>query len=210
MLTLNDYIQAIIAVFVITDPIGRPIFFAMLTQGMSAAERRKAAIKVIVAVAVILGGAALVGKMLLDAIGIHLGAFGLTGGLIVAFMGLEMMSMGEPSKAQGGQASRDTPNPEDHLLVPFTMPFIAGPGAITIVITLSTQTGNTDSVVMALAAVGVAVLAMCFTFLFLTDYLVKIPDRAMNVITKFGGLIIATIGVQLALDGIRNFFEIGV
>ena len=210
MLTINDYIQAIIAVLVITDPLGRPIFFAMLTQNMTSGERRKAAIKVIVAVAVILGGAALVGKLLLDAIGIHLGAFGFTGGFIVAVMGLEMMAMGEPSKTQGGKESRDTPNPEDHLLVPFTMPFIAGPGAITIVITLSTQTGNVDSVLMALVAVSVAVVAMSFTFLLLTDYLVKIPERAMSVITKFGGLIITTIGVQLAFDGIRNFFEIGV
>lgn len=40
----------------------------------------------------------------------------------------------------------------------------------------------------------------------LTVYLVKIPERAMSVITKFGGLIITTIGVQLAFDGIRNFF----
>ena len=32
----------------------------------------------------------------------------------------------------------------------------------------------------------------------------------MNIVTKFGGLIIATIGAQLALNGIKSFFEIGV
>ena len=120
-------------------------------------------------------------------------------------MGLEMMALGEPSKAHGGRESRGTPDPEDQLLVPFTMLFIAGPGAITIVFTLSTQTGSMDSVLMA---VGVAVVAISFTFLVLTDYLVKIPERAMSVITKLGGLIITTIGVQLAFDGIKKFFEI--
>ena len=210
MLNVQDYVQAIVAVLVITDPVGRPIFFAMLTQSMTPSERRRAALKVLGAVAIILGGAALVGKVFLDTIGIHLGAFGFTGGFIVAVMGLEMMGMGQPSIAQGGKESRDTPDPEDHLLVPFTMPFIAGPGAITVVVTLSTHTGNMDSVVMALVAVGVAVLALAFGFLFLTDYLAKISDRTMNVITKFGGLIIATIGVQLAFDGIKSFFEIGV
>lgn len=209
MLTINNYIEAIIAVFIITDPLGRPIFFAMLTKGMSRHERRKAAIKVISTVAIILGGAALVGKLLLDAIGIHLGAFGFTGGLIVAAMGFEMLSLGEPSKAQGGKHSRENPNPDDHLIVPFAMPFIAGPGAITIVITLATQTGNMDSIVLALTAVGVSVLTMCLTFLVFTDYLARIPDRAMNIITKFGGLIIATIGVQLALNGIKSYFTIG-
>ena len=45
MLTWDDYLQAIVAVFVITDPLGRPIFFAMLTRGMSKAERRKGLIR---------------------------------------------------------------------------------------------------------------------------------------------------------------------
>jgi len=128
MLTVQDYVQAIVADLVITDPVGRPIFFAMLTQSMTPSERRRAAMKVSGAVAIILGGTALVGKVLLDTIGIHLGAFGFTGGFIIAVMGLEMMGMGQPSKAQGGKESRDAPDPKDHLLVPFTMPFIAGPG----------------------------------------------------------------------------------
>lgn len=208
MLYWDDYLQAIIAVFIITDPLGKPVFFALLTQGMSKIERRKAAFKVIAAVAIILGGAALIGKIFLDTIGIHLGAFGVTGGIIVALMGFEMMAMGEPSKAQGGHDSREVPNPDDQLLVPFVMPFIAGPGAITIVITEASRTGGYDSVVMALIAVGVSVLAMCFTFILLTDQMAKISDRTMNIITKFGGLIIATIGIQLALNGIKNFFQL--
>lgn len=208
MLNWDDYLQAIIAVFIITDPLGKPVFFALLTQGMSKIERRKAAFKVITTVAVILGGAALVGKFLLDAIGIHLGAFGLTGGIIVALMGFEMMALGEPSKAQGGHDSREVPNPDDQLLVPFVMPFIAGPGAITIVITEASRTGGYDSVIMALIAVGVTILTMCFSFIFLTDQMAKISDRTMNIITKFGGLIIATIGIQLALNGIKSFFQL--
>jgi multiple antibiotic resistance protein len=181
----------------------------MMTQEMSKEDRRRAAFKVITAVAVILFGSALVGKVLLDAIGIHLGAFGFVGGLIVGAMGLEMMSMGEPSRVQGGHASREEPNPEDQLLVPFAMPFIAGPGAITIVITLAARTETMDATYMALAAVGVAVLAMSISFTFLTDHLARIPERTMSVITKFGGLIIATIGAQLALNGIKMFFELG-
>lgn len=210
MLTWDDYLQAIIAVLVITDPFGRPVFFAMLTKDMTKEARRKAAVKVVAAVAVILTVAALAGKSLLDAMGIHLGAFGLVGGLIVAAMGFEMMAVGEPSRAQGGHVSREEPSADDQLLVPFAMPFIAGPGAITIVITLASTTENIDSTIMALTAVTVSVLAMAFTFTFLVDTLARISDRTMNIITKFGGLIIATIGAQLALDGIKRFFELGI
>lgn len=209
MLNWEDYLQAIAAVFVITDPIGRPVFFAMLTQGMNRAERRKAVFTVITAVVVILGGAALVGKMLLDAIGIDLGAFSLVGGLIVASMGFEMMAMGEPSRVQGGRSSHETPDPEDQLIVPFAMPFIAGPGAITIVITLAARTKGMDSTIMALVAVGVVATIMMFTFTYLTDYFSKLSARTMGIVTRFGGLIISTIGVQLMLNGIKVFFSLG-
>ena len=207
MLTWDDYLQAIIAVFVITDPLGRPVFFAMLTKEMTKDARRKAAFKVIATVAAILVFAALVGKIVLDAIGIHLGAFGFVGGLIVALMGFEMMAMGEPSRVQGGHDSREAPKAEDQLMVPFAMPFIAGPGAITVVITLSAKTESFDSTLMALAAVAFSVVAMTITFTYLTDVITKISSQAINVATKFGGLLIATIGAQLALSGIKSFFE---
>jgi len=207
MLTWDDYLQAIIAVFVITDPLGRPIFFAMLTKEMTKQARRKAAFKVIATVAAILIFAALVGKIVLDAIGIHLGAFGFVGGLIVASMGFEMMAMGEPSRVQGGHDSREAPKAEDQLMVPFAMPFIAGPGAITVVITLAAKTESFDSTLMALTAVAFSVVAMTITFTYLTDVITKISSQAISVATKFGGLLIATIGAQLALSGIKSFFE---
>jgi len=204
----DDYLQAIIAVFVITDPVGRPLFFHMLTREMSELERRRAVRTVITAVAAILFGAALIGKALLELIGIDLGAFALVGGLIVAAMGLEMLTGGEPSRIQGGHESRAQPRPEDHLIVPFAMPFIAGPGAITIVITLSAQSEGMDSTIMALVAVAVSVVSMMITFTYLGDALARLSDRVINIATKFGGLIVATIGTQLALNGIVQFFGI--
>ena len=207
MLTWDDYLQAIIAVFVITDPLGRPIFFAMLTKDMTRQARRKATFKVIATVAAILIFAALAGKAVLDAIGIHLGAFGFVGGLIVASMGFEMMAMGEPSRVQGGHDSREAPKAEDQLMVPFAMPFIAGPGAITVVITLAAKTETVDSTLMALTAVAFSVVAMTITFTYLTDVITKISSQAISVLTKFGGLLIATIGAQLALSGLKSFFE---
>ena len=208
MSNFDTYLQAIIAVFVIIDPIGRPIFFAMLTHEMDKQQRRRAAFKVIGSTAIILFGAALIGKAFLDAIGIHLGAFGFVGGVIVALMGFEMMAMGESSRAQGGKDSRQEPKAEDQLLVPFVMPFIAGPRAITIVITLASNTETGGSLSVALVAVTVSLLAMCVTFIYLTDFLAGISERTMSIVTKFGGLLIATIGTQLALSGLKNFFGI--
>lgn len=209
MLSWDDYLQAIVAVFVITDPIGKSIFFLLLTK--DAPQKRVAsALTVCAAVTVILGGAALVGRQLLDALGIHLGAFGFTGGLIVAAMGLEMLGSGHSSRAQGDErdAPHTPPADDDSLFIPFAMPLIAGPGAITVVITLASQVDSWQATWMALVAVGVNILIMGIAFVFIASYLAKLSDRAIGIITRFGGLIVATIGVQLAFNGIKSFFEL--
>lgn len=210
MLSLDDYVQAIVAVFVITDPIGKSIFFLLLTTE-TPQKRVQSAITVCVTVAIILGVAALVGRQLLDALGIHLGAFGFTGGLIVTMMGLEMLGTGHSSRAQGDrrQEAHAPPDDEDSLFVPFAMPLIAGPGAITVVITMASQTDSWEATGMALIAVGVNVLIMAAAFVFLAGYLAKLSDRAIGIFTRFGGLIVATIGVQLAFNGIQSFFKLG-
>jgi multiple antibiotic resistance protein len=211
MLSMDDYVQAIIAVFVITDPIGKSIFFLLLTKD-APQKRVQSAITVCVTVAIILGGASVIGRQLLDAMGIHLGAFGFTGGLIVAGMGLEMLGTGHTSRAQGDRRDEPhtPPDEDDSLFVPFAMPLIAGPGAITVVITLASKVNSWEATWMALIAVGVNVLIMAASFIFLAGYLSKLSDRAIGIFTRFGGLVVATIGVQLAFNGIKSFFELGV
>lgn len=210
MLSWDDFIQAIVAVFVIVDPVGKSIFFLLLTKEKPN-QRFQSALLVCTTVLIILGGTALIGKQVLDAIGIHLGAFGFTGGFIVAIMGLEMLGTGAQSRAQGQQPPSPHAEPEedDALLVPFAMPLIAGPGAITVVITLAAQSEGWGATIMTLAAVVFNVLILMLSFVFLAGFLTKLSNRAISIATRFGGLIVATIGIQLAFSGIKTYFEIG-
>jgi multiple antibiotic resistance protein len=199
-------VQAIVAVVIITDPITRGFFFAALTKG-EPQNRVKYVRTIALTVAVVLFGAALVGKELLDVMGINLGAFGFIGGLIVAGMGLEMLAGGEPSRAQGGKAAHEEPESfEGSVIVPYAIPFVAGPGAITMVITIASSTGEAwGGTIAALIAVAVAVALLPLGHLLIANH-VKLSDRAMSIATRFGGLIIATIGAQLMLNGLRTFY----
>jgi multiple antibiotic resistance protein len=201
------YAQAIISVLVITDPLTRGIFFKSLTEHEP--ERRREYIrKVTITVAVVLGVAALAGREILDLIGINLGAFGIAGGIVVALMGFEMLFGGEPSRAQGGKEAHEKPESfEGSVIVPYAIPFIAGPGAMTLVITLAASTDNAEGTLAALIAVAVAVVLLPICHLFIADK-VNLSENAMQIATKFGGLLIATIGIQLMLNGIDTFFEI--
>lgn len=207
MTNADFYAQAIISVLVITDPITRGIFFKSLTEREP--ERRRAYVRTItITVAIVLGVSALAGREILDLIGINLGAFGIAGGIIVALMGFEMLFGGEPSRAQGGKDAHEEPKSfEGSVIVPYAIPFVAGPGAITLVITLAASTDNGEGTLAALIAVAVAVILLPIGHLLIAER-VNLSENAMRIATKFGGLLIATIGIQLLLGGIDTYFEI--
>jgi multiple antibiotic resistance protein len=207
---LNYFIQAIVGVIVITDPITRGFFFKVLTEN-EPDRRREYVRKITIAVALILGVSALVGRELLELIGINLGAFGVAGGIIVALMGFEMLFGGEPSRAQGGEEAHEEPEPEPEgfegqVIVPYAMPFVAGPGAITLVISISAGTSDFSGAIAALVAVAIAVILLPIGHLLISEKL-NISDTTMKIATKFGGLLIATIGIQLMLSGLQNYFS---
>ncbi|MCB0870038.1 MAG: MarC family protein [Solirubrobacterales bacterium] len=203
---LNFYLQSIVAVVVITDPLTRGIFFRQLTAAEP--ERRGEFVRrITIVVAVTLFGAALVGRELLEVMGINLGAFGVAGGLVVSLMGFEMLFGGEPSRTQGGEASREQPESFDgSVVVPYAIPFIAGPGAITTVITIAASAKNGEGTIVALVAVAVAVVLLPIGHLLVAKH-VNLSEQAEGIVTKIGGLLITTIGIQLMLSGIQRFFE---
>ena len=202
---LAYYAQAIIAVVVITDPFIRPVLFRAMTGHEP--ERRRAYVRTItITVAITLGVSALAGRELLDLIGIDLNAFGIAGGLVLALMGFEMLFEGEPSRAQGGEeAHEEQPSFEGSVIVPYAIPFVAGPGAITTVITIAASADNGEGTIAALVAVAVAVALMPLGYLVLAKRL-NFSEQGMALMTKFGGLFVATIGIQLMLSGIKNYF----
>lgn len=191
---------------VITDPLTRGIFFRQLTAAEP--ERRGEYVRrITVAVAIVLFGSALFGKELLEVMGINLGAFGVAGGLVVSLMGFEMLFGGEPSRAQGGKESRDVPESfEGGVIVPYAIPFVAGPGAITTVITIASTTSDGSATIAALVAVAVAVVLLPIGHLLVSKY-VNLSEQGEQIATKIGGLIIATIGIQLMLGGLQRYFE---
>jgi multiple antibiotic resistance protein len=201
------YARAILSVLVITDPITRGIFFKMMTEHEP--DRRVEYVrKITIAVGLTLGIAAIAGRQILDGLGINLGAFRIAGGIIVGLMGFEMLFGGEASRAQGGKQAHEQPASfEKSVIVPYAIPFVAGPGAIALVITLASSTRNESGAFAALAAVGVVVVVLPIAHLVLAKYL-KISETAMQIATRLGGLLIATIGIQLILNGIKTFFSI--
>lgn len=207
MTTLEIYIQAIVGLLMITapfDPVKILFFNSVLKTEDS--DRRAAARKVAFIVLVVLGGTALIGRELLQAFGIDLGAFGFIGGLVVAIMGFEMLYSGGVSKAQGSDVEAKGPDEDSGLVIPLAIPLLAGPGAITTTIAIASRDDTATSTMSALIRV-IAVTAVTYVSMtYLSDTLSRLKPQTTQFLQRIGGLLLATIGAQLAMAGIRTFY----
>lgn len=78
----------------------------------------------------ILGVAALIGRELLEILGINLGAVRVVGGLVVALMGFEMFYGGTSGRTQGTEEAEEEDPEAEGLNMPLAVPLMAGPGGI--------------------------------------------------------------------------------
>lgn len=151
--------------------------------------------------------AALIGRELLQILGINLGAFGVVGGLVVALMGFEMLYGGTSSRTQGTEEAEEEDPEEEGLIMPLAVPLMAGPDAITTVVTISTIKDDAATVIAAVVAVAIVSVLVFVGFAFLGDVIARLKPSATAMLARVGGMLLATIGTQLLLGGIRTFYE---
>lgn len=207
-LDLDLYINSVISLLVITaafDPV-KIIFFNKAVSHLQGSRVTSAA-RVALYIIIILGGSALIGRGFLNILGIDLDAFSAVGGLIITLIGFEMLYGGDPSMAQGENVRERGPEEDDSLLLPLTLPLIAGPGAITTTITIASQENTNESVLVALIGVCVVAISAFVSFAWLGDIIGKAKPTTVSLLVRIGGLLLATIGAQMMLNGIKNFFS---
>ena len=91
MTHLHQILQAIVTVLAVINPVVCGSLFLTLTPNLTAPERRRVAAKVALNILVILLGSALIGLKVLGIFGITLDVFRVVGGMIIAYMGFDML-----------------------------------------------------------------------------------------------------------------------
>ena len=203
----QDFVQAAIALVVITSP---PDPAKVLLFNTTIAEqnrpRTRSALFVATVVLGILVGAALVGRPILSLLGINLDAFQVVGGIVIAGMGFEMLYGGAPSRAQGRSEREKEPTGEEGLIIPLSTPLIAGPGANVTAITIASMDQAGAGIAAAVVGAVAVALVTFASFEWLGGIIAKMSPRATAIVIRLGGLLLATIGTQMVLGGLKNFF----
>src|SRR5215470_12292584 len=89
--SLHDMVQATVTVLAVINPVVCGSIFLTLTPQMAPAQRRRAAGRAASAILIILVVSALIGLKVLSIFGISLDVFRIVGGMIVAYMGFDML-----------------------------------------------------------------------------------------------------------------------
>ena len=198
----QDLVREFITLFVVIDPVGTIPVFLFATAAIPQRLHRSFALRAVLVSALVLGLFLVLGQIILEGIGLRLGAFQIAGGIILFLFALSMI-FGETKAASEIKEAEN----EDlsGAVFPLAIPSIASPGAILAVVIL-TDNHSTGVVEQAMTAVVLlVVLAITFVLLLLASKIQKlIGQTGVSVISRVMGLILATVAVDAVLQGLEQ------
>jgi multiple antibiotic resistance protein len=193
----------------IMNPVANTPVFLGLTANSSPEVRRKIARKSMLLTFAIVLLFCVSGNLIFSLFGITLPAFKLTGGLLVVMIGFHML--------QGGPSPVHHPTDEDQedslstslelAVSPLAVPILAGPG--TLATAMSFSSGGVRDLLVTVGAFAVLCLITMAFFLSGQRMVAFLGQSGLNVITRLMGLILAVIGVQMVIGGIKGSFGLG-
>ncbi|MFY7853120.1 MAG: MarC family protein, partial [Brevundimonas sp.] len=141
MNALDLGVNLFVALFALLDPIGNIPIFAAATAGATARQRFSVSVLLCLFIAAFLTFFFFTGLWLLQFFGISLAAFRIAGGILLLLLGLDMTRSDFLTMFADKDAVADAQDVRGYaqrrfkrLIVPFAMPLLIGPGAISTII----------------------------------------------------------------------------
>ncbi len=199
---------AMASIFAIVDPLGVIPFFSVLTEDMTAAEKRDVISKCCLVATATLGVFAVFGQLIFEAFGFTIPAFEIAGGILLFGVAFDMMHGERPRTKMTESERTETLEREDVGVIPLGIPLLAGPGAITTVMIYMTHPVADPMDKMFIFA---GILASVMTTFFLLHYADRIFRRigrtGTKVVGRIMGLLLAAIAVQFIINGIIGAYS---
>lgn len=200
-------VSALVTLLVIVEPLGLVPNFLALTEGWTAALRRRTALRATLITALILTGSALIGDWLLRTLTIGLPAFRIAGGLLLFSIASEMVFGWRSARQTRTAESAVEDHATDIAAFPLAIPLMAGPGAITATVLLAGRADGNLVMLVALIGVVIAVSLVCLVAFLAAGPIGRVLPRAGHIVmSRLLGVLLAAMAVQFVLDGVRAVF----
>ena len=196
---LQEFLTTFIPLLIIVNPSSTLALFTVLTSKSTKKERVMTARNAVIYAAILLIIFAFTGSAILHYLGISIPALRIAGGILLGFVGLDMLRRGEQfGEEPPGKGEKIT---TDFALVPLALPSLSGPGAITLTI-VSMQTAQWWMVILAILLTMVISFIVFMGSVFVNKILGK---KGMDAFTRIMGLLTVAIAIQFALTGIAEW-----
>ena len=189
--------------FAIMNPVANtPVFLGLVGDRDKSTRKSIAKTSCITAFFIVLFFV-IMGKYLFELFGITIPAFKITGGILLFYVGFEMLQ----SKKSKIHHQEELELDEGIAISPLAIPILAGPGTIVTAMNNITS-GNILhlGIVIAIFALMVYLTYLAFS---LSELIIKkIGNHLITVIGKIMGLILAIMGTGMTIEGVKIAFNI--
>lgn len=202
---MEELVKAFVIFFATMGPLDNIGPFAALTKSHTPAERRKVAFKSVGVAALIIVLFGVAGDDLLHFFGVGMGEFKIAGGLLLLLAALKMVTAsGEEDFAEEGGGKRDV------AIYPLAMPLLAAPDGLAAMV-MQVHRAEGDILIEA-GIIGVALFVNVLVLIsFLaTGFLIRVLGTSgIDILSRVMGLILAALGVEFMVEGIREAVVFG-
>lgn len=188
---MQDIIAIAIAtatLFIIIEPFSSIPIFIAITNRMTEFQRRKAAMTAVLFAWIILLPFIALGDLVFKVLGITTASFSIAGGILLFIIVVQMLFSEE----------RENEKNIDSKLVLISVPLIAGPGAISATLLMTSRFGFLPTFI----SVTLAMIATSAVFLLASWFKKKIGERGLMLIGKILLILVGAVAVQFVVDGL--------
>jgi len=188
-------------IFALIDPLGYVPLFLAMTATDSKERRQRMLRRACTTAFFVLLIFILLGHSILGFFHISIPALQISGGLILLFIGFEMLNLLHSKEPLTPSEENEASQKDDISIVPLAIPMLSGPASIVAVVVLTAKSS-------AVANYLVVILSVFLTLL-ITYFVLSASERIMKVVGLTGvnaasrimGLLLSAMAVQFVIDG---------
>jgi multiple antibiotic resistance protein len=202
-------ISAFVTFFTIIDPVGLAPIVVGLTTHLSNEQRNVIVTRAVFISAGIIAFFALVGRLLLDRLGIQLYSFNIAGGILLFLVAVDML-FGRPSGTRETKAEENEAlTREDISVFPIAIPLIAGPGTIATTILYVDLATPEPLELLSVASAIIVTLLIAWIVMRSSVWIVeRIGRTGILVLSRILGILLAALAVQFVFNGLATFAHV--
>ena len=200
------FLNTFIALLVIVDPFALLPVYISLTERFTKEEQKRTIHKSMIASTVLLFVFAITVLGFFKFFGITLPAFQIAGGFLLMYIGIDQLNL--KRERMDKEEEEESHEKEDISIFPLAMPLMAGPGAISTVVLMTTQITAKENYSILFSILFVAILLVmlvCYLTLSASSILMKLLGKTgLNLVSKLMGIVICAIAVQFVINGVEH------